>query len=688
VQFVPESSKNVRRGGDAQHQPDQAALRKAAEEEIAFKNRQRDRDLRKQALLQELAAQELAAKSYKAEDGYELLSEDDGADTARDKDRKKDSKKRKSHKDSKHKKDRHRHREGSSSSSRKDKKDRKKKKKKKSSSSKSSRDRSGRSRTRSFSESSSVSSGSSDSRAGRPRDIKRENTKVVGMDEGSDLHEGVKTSIADARRAAGLDWFTAAGNNPLQSKDNEGGEYSPHGTLAEPDDPTSTLGQHASTMQHKVPKAINQTPPLGDPNKLAAKAMRAKLKGDIALHDQLQKEIKILRAAQTGGVVAAATARAMHESDDAVLAPMDAQGRYLSSLASVQDHTVTSADVRKRKRGMYRDKEFEKHEEDMSVQEMLRREKQEVDMDSAYVENLLKRNRHDKMKYLEKNAREEDALETVEETKQAALYQSRKSRMTEMRAAEVDRQNAINAHRRAERGERSCPFSFQSPHFKKHLVAAIGEYAYLMLPVHPIAPGHVRIVPLDSVPAMTAASEGLRAEVAKFQAALERLYGTEDEPQSLVYMETVIDPDRLGWHTCIECIPVDEHEAEMVPIFFKKALAEAGEEWAATTHKTIDTQGRPVSSAIPPNFAYFHVAWGGGGYPPGGYAHRIEEPRLYKPEFGPDILRGIQGEAGLRFARKRVSESAERQRVAAFQKQWAKVDFIAASSSSTSSSSK
>jgi hypothetical protein len=122
------------------------------------------------------------------------------------------------------------------------------------------------------------------------------------------------------------------------------------------------------------------------------------------------------------------------------------------------------------------------------------------------------------------------------------------------------------------------------------------------------------------------------------------------KPLTLVYLETVLDPHRIGWQTHVDCIPVEESVAEVVPMFFKKALLEADVEWA-THRRVIDTSAKGLQQSIPRDFAYFHVAWGGGGYKGGGYGHIIEEPKLFPSSLGLDVLCGAMGRDPTKFNR-------------------------------------
>lgn len=82
------------------------------------------------------------------------------------------------------------------------------------------------------------------------------------------------------------------------------------------------------------------------------------------------------------------------------------------------------------------------------------------------------------------------------------------------------------------------------------------------------------------------------------------------------------------------------------------------EEWT-TNRAVVDTTGVGLRNAIPDNFAYFHVAWAGGGY-----VHPIEDENKWSPYFGLDIIAGMCGDEGYKFGRKERRQNFEEQRQA------------------------
>jgi len=514
-------------------------------------------------------------------------------------------------------------------------------------------------------------------------------------------------SVMVKREAAGLNWISAPPSAPISKKvdileeqaDEEEkqmlteeeqkiedevrrgtrdpvskrpyGLYDPKKARAEDAPPPSYLEKQSIQPKETLRKVQYSKKDL---NQLAGKLMKAKMKGDITLQGKLGERIEYLK--NHGELIAEEatgsrkSVEVLKQESEVILAPVDASGKMLSSLTKM-DIEMLNGDPRKRKRSLLHESEFEEVEKDMSIQEMARREREEDDMDKSFVRNVIKNKKFENMKS-SRSGYDED-MEGEAELQQLKMHRSKRSRMTEAKMFEIDRQSAINAHQKAAKAELTCPFSFQNPKFQKHLVVVIGQHAYLMMPVYPIGAGHCRIVPVNAVPAMTQAPEALVEEVQRFKGTLEKMASTNGN-QSMVYLETVLDPGRIGWHTCIECLPIDENEAELLPMFFQKALTEAGDEWTGNRSKLIDTANKHISRAVPSKLAYFHVEWEGGGYPRGGYAHIIEDATKYKQDFGVDVLRGIMGKDALRFGKTRQTVSQEKARVAEFKEAWKSVD--------------
>lgn len=113
-----------------------------------------------------------------------------------------------------------------------------------------------------------------------------------------------------------------------------------------------------------------------------------------------------------------------------------------------------------------------------------------------------------------------------------------------------------------------------------------------------------------------------------------------------IFIETFKNP-RILPHLYIECIPVPIEQANLVPMYFRKALLESESMWS-TNKKLLelnDHRSRTLKSVIPKGLPYFCVE-----FPIDkskknehihGYAHMIEERGQFPLYFGREILGGL-----------------------------------------------
>jgi len=95
----------------------------------------------------------------------------------------------------------------------------------------------------------------------------------------------------------------------------------------------------------------------------------------------------------------------------------------------------------------------------------------------------------------------------------AALADDKTSRLTAREAQRRDMQRAVAAHQRGQRATAACWACLEGGGLsrKKHCIVALGEHSALLYPPDgPLLPGHMLIVPLPHVGAMTDADEEVR----------------------------------------------------------------------------------------------------------------------------------------------------------------------------------
>ncbi|CAL4901977.1 unnamed protein product [Urochloa decumbens] len=219
-----------------------------------------------------------------------------------------------------------------------------------------------------------------------------------------------------------------------------------------------------------------------------------------------------------------------------------------------------------------------------------------------------------------------------------------------------------------------CLYCIENPSMPKHLIVAVGNFTYLMLPqFKPVVPGHCVILPLRHEPATRAVDQNVWEEIRNFKKCLLKMFSQQDK--DVVFIETVVSLARQQRHCQIECVPVPSEVANMVPMYFKKAIDEAEEEWAQHEMKKLimTAASRDLRQVIPENFAYFHVEFG----LDRGFVHVIEEESKFRAGFGLNVIRGMLHfpEEDMNHQRRHEPMDKQKQNVASFMKVWEPFDW-------------
>jgi len=181
-------------------------------------------------------------------------------------------------------------------------------------------------------------------------------------------------------------------------------------------------------------------------------------------------------------------------------------------------------------------------------------------------------------------------------------------------------------------------------------------------------PGHCVIVPMQHEIASTMVDEDVWKEIQLFRQCLMRMFA--EEGKDVIFLETVTTMKKK-YHMVIECVPLPKRDADVAPGYFKKAINDSEGEWLQHK-KLIDTTGKGIRRAVPPNFPYFHVEFGD----KGGFAHVIEDSSLFPFQFGTEVIAGILELPPQNWAHsKRESFETERQKVLTFVKTWEPFDW-------------
>ncbi|KAK2972960.1 hypothetical protein RJ640_022017 [Escallonia rubra] len=195
-------------------------------------------------------------------------------------------------------------------------------------------------------------------------------------------------------------------------------------------------------------------------------------------------------------------------------------------------------------------------------------------------------------------------------------------------------QKASFANRILTQQER-CQYCFENPKRPRHLIVAIANFTYLMLPQwQPVVPGHCCILPMQHESATRAIDNNVWDELRNFKKCLIMMFAKQE----------------------------------------KEAIDEAEDEWSQhNAKKLIDTSEKGLRGSIPKDFPYFHVEFG----LKKGFVHVIDDEKTFKSNFGLNVIRGKLRLPVEDMHRRRQNESTETQRqaVASFARDWEPFDW-------------
>lgn len=230
-----------------------------------------------------------------------------------------------------------------------------------------------------------------------------------------------------------------------------------------------------------------------------------------------------------------------------------------------------------------------------------------------------------------------------------------------------------NFSRRILTQQERCKFCFENPNRPRHLVVAIANFTYLSLPHwQSVATGHCCILTLQHELATRAVDNNVWDEIRNFKKCLIMMFAKQEK--DVVFLETVMGLAQQRRHCLVECIPLPQDIAKQAPLYFKKAIDEAEDEWSQhNSKKLIDTSVKGLRGSVPKDFPYFHVEFGLNK----GFVHVIDDEQQFKANFGLNVIRGMLKlpEEDSYGRRKHDSEETQRQAVSSFARDWAPFDW-------------
>ncbi|XP_037461947.1 CWF19-like protein 2 [Triticum dicoccoides] len=226
-----------------------------------------------------------------------------------------------------------------------------------------------------------------------------------------------------------------------------------------------------------------------------------------------------------------------------------------------------------------------------------------------------------------------------------------------------------STHRHILTQKERCLYCFENP---SRLVVAVGNFTYLMLPqFDPVVRGHCLILPLQHEPATRATDSGAWEEIPNFKKCLLKMF--LQQGKDVIFLETVVGLAKQRRHCMIECIPVPCEVSHKAPMYFKKAIDEAEEEWSQHEAKKLIRTSGDLRQVIPENFAYFHVEFG----LDRGFVHVIDDEGKFSAGFGLDVIRGVLRlpAQGMDRRPRHVPMDDQKKAIAGFVKDWGPFDW-------------
>ncbi|XP_042486715.1 CWF19-like protein 2 [Macadamia integrifolia] len=218
-----------------------------------------------------------------------------------------------------------------------------------------------------------------------------------------------------------------------------------------------------------------------------------------------------------------------------------------------------------------------------------------------------------------------------------------------------------------------CQFCFENPKRPKHLLVSIANFTYLMLPPwQPVVQGHCCILPMLHESATRNIDNNVWEEIRNFKKCLIMMFAKQGK--DVVFLETVMGLAQQRRHCLVECIPLPQDIARQAPLYFKKAIDEAEDEWSQhNAKKLIDTSEKGLRGSIPKDFPYFHVEFGLNK----GFVHVIDDEQQFKSSLGLNVIRGMLHlpEEDMYRRRKYDSVDVQSQAVSSFAREWGSFDW-------------
>lgn len=237
---------------------------------------------------------------------------------------------------------------------------------------------------------------------------------------------------------------------------------------------------------------------------------------------------------------------------------------------------------------------------------------------------------------------------------------------TDSRQDDRDKARAIKEHKRISKSLEGCSWCIESKNMIKHMIVTMDPHICLSLPTRvSLVTGHCILTPLQHVSCQLQLDEDIWEKMKIFKQTLIQMF--MDSKQTPIFFEIYKNRHKFP-HMQLECVPLPNESADLAPMYFKKALLECETEWNINK-KIIDLQNKDLRRSIPKGLPYFMVQFGD----KDGYAHVIEDERMFPTNFAEEIIGGILDlDHNLWRKPKRETFEQQREKVLNFKNTWDK----------------
>ncbi|KAB0796607.1 hypothetical protein PPYR_10668 [Photinus pyralis] len=379
-----------------------------------------------------------------------------------------------------------------------------------------------------------------------------------------------------------------------------------------------------------------------DLNAIAAKLVKAEIMGNTSLIAELNAKLERMRNFKTDS----------SQKDEILLTETDSKG-YSRPLRKSVDHGEYSGGKRKKQKvETHSDNQRLRYfpdDDKYSLKQMFENERflSGDDNDKSFMEMIGKVSKNDDLDDLFTDSIRRESPSKIDKYK---------------------RDKAISDHREMNEALDNCVSCLQSEKMLKHLMVSMSDTVYLSLPHHePLTEGHCLLVPVRHASCSTQLDENEWSEILSFRNALTKMFMAKNE--DVIFFETAMFLHRHP-HMVMHCIPIAKEQGDLAPIYFKKAIDESEMEWASNK-KLVSLAGRDIRRAIPKGLPYFSVSFG----MDEGFAHVIEDQRLFPTNFAQEIIGGILDLHHSKWRKPKPQKFEEQKlRVLEFTKQWTNYD--------------